>query len=230
MRIAFRTSALGSSPLARGLRLEINSPSRSFRIIPARAGFTLTFFTPRYVSADHPRSRGVYSRMRSRFSPIGGSSPLARGLLPAATQANISERIIPARAGFTEKKLIPLIRRGDHPRSRGVYSLYQAARRGDKGSSPLARGLRAPEKTSLLDRRIIPARAGFTYPYVMRERPLPDHPRSRGVYHTHTCRSLLGPGSSPLARGLPIFTLTVLFCPGIIPARAGFTPWRAYRP
>ena len=50
-----------------------------------------------------------------------------------------------------------------------------------------------------------------------------DHPRSRGVYRLIRVKARLIPGSSPLARGLPILTLAVLLCSGIIPARAGFT-------
>ena len=39
-RIAFRTSALGSSPLARGLLNAVSQIKEGDRIIPARAGFT----------------------------------------------------------------------------------------------------------------------------------------------------------------------------------------------
>ena len=91
----------GSSPLARGL------PSCSWprppntRIIPARAGFT-AYGTPTWtVTADHPRSRGVYSRSAASGCPMPGSSPLARGLLKTMWVRPFSRRIIPARAGFT---------------------------------------------------------------------------------------------------------------------------------
>mgnify|MGYP001673488441 CR=1 FL=1 len=54
--------ALGSSPLARGLPLLVHTPGLASRIIPARAGFTVSR-SPRAVPArDHPRSRGVYRR------------------------------------------------------------------------------------------------------------------------------------------------------------------------
>ena len=52
--------ALGSSPLARGLRGVRVSPGRHRWIIPARAGFTrrcVSWWPPAW---DHPRSRGVY--------------------------------------------------------------------------------------------------------------------------------------------------------------------------
>ena len=51
----------GSSPLARGLRLQRRRRGRRHRIIPARAGFTPE--TPAWgrPRPDHPRSRGVYN-------------------------------------------------------------------------------------------------------------------------------------------------------------------------
>ena len=50
----------GSSPLARGLLNESGELVLARRIIPARAGFTITARIPERLSADHPRSRGVY--------------------------------------------------------------------------------------------------------------------------------------------------------------------------
>ena len=52
---------------------------------------------------------------------IGGSSPLARGLLFYITCDSEREGIIPARAGFTAQWCLPLVLLLDHPRSRGVY-------------------------------------------------------------------------------------------------------------
>ena len=70
----------GSSPLARGLRqlggLDVDGP----RIIPARAGFTSVTVPRGSASADHPRSRGVYSPPTPPNPGGVGSSPLARGL------------------------------------------------------------------------------------------------------------------------------------------------------
>ena len=72
---------------------------------------------------------------------------------------------------------------------------------------------------------IIPARAGFTLAGSdPGDRP-EDHPRSRGVYTAPRSRGGSGPGSSPLARGLLAAVLVLAVGVGIIPARAGFTPW-----
>ena len=70
----------------------------------------------------------------------------------------------------------------DHPRSRGVYdwdiiSMYS-------------------------QRRIIPARAGFTSMIGLLGSALRDHPRSRGVYLGVLLVAVHDMGSSPLARGL----------------------------
>ena len=92
-----------------------------------------------------------------------------------------------------------------------------------RGSSPLARGLLPRRRAGPRGRRIIPARAGFTPPMASGRSWRRDHPRSRGVYHTHYSRSLLGPGSSPLARGLQWHRRLPTSTQWIIPARAGFT-------
>ena len=113
--------------------------------------------------------------------------------------------------------------RGDHPRSRGVYSTRFLGDLPPVGSSPLARGLprRAPESAHHV--RIIPARAGFTVCGSADGGYARDHPRSRGVYPGPARAIGHAGGSSPLARGLRLNEAGVLGLRGIIPARAGFT-------
>ena len=91
------------------------------------------------------------------------------------------------------------------------------------GSSPLARGLPCPPARVRGPRRIIPARAGFTWTPPRWRRYAPDHPRSRGVYTPLILISVKFSGSSPLARGLRQGRQQYRRRPGIIPARAGFT-------
>ena len=158
----WRPLSTGSSPLARGLRSAPEMILGVRRIIPARAGFTYSLSSCVRRIADHPRSRGVYRTARTR-SPSGrGSSPLARGLQPPARGFGAAPGIIPARAGFTRRRLQRPRQGQDHPRSRGVYVIKAFADAGWLGSSPLARGLRP---TAAL---VAPAGG--------------DHPRSRGVY------------------------------------------------
>ena len=52
-----------------------------WRIIPARAGFTIHVAISLVVAPDHPRSRGVYTALVDVPEDARGSSPLARGLL-----------------------------------------------------------------------------------------------------------------------------------------------------
>ena len=137
-----RILTTGSSPLARGLRNPPILIAEVGRIIPARAGFTLTTAIPNTFTEDHPRSRGVYrdlphrGDLELRIIPAragftrrppydrcrrSGSSPLARGLQHNAILLHDRRRIIPARAGFTIRHIASTSTCKDHPRSRGVY-------------------------------------------------------------------------------------------------------------
>ena len=196
----------GSSPLARGLRRPRRAPTRSRRIIPARAGFTYAPAATGPGRTDHPRSRGVYGGPITARSEACGSSPLARGLLRRLVPGGRRQRIIPARAGFTSGGRAGPSKHRDHPRSRGVYT--RSARR--RPGVP----------------RIIPARAGFTRRFTHRTPARADHPRSRGVYAGEGEELVRLTGSSPLARGLPGRVGASKGYPGIIPARAGFTVFR----
>ena len=193
----------GSSPLARGLRDEKRRVDLRQGIIPARAGFTSSLMMVSLPSRDHPRSRGVYCGRSGGIELVLGSSPLARGLL--------------------RKKDFPFKTVVDHPRSRGVYSRIEMPLIFTLGSSPLARGLRVRGRREQTPWRIIPARAGFTWAGLRSGRRHGDHPRSRGVYSSHSLASAGVLGSSPLARGLPFVRSSVSAASGIIPARAGFT-------
>ena len=131
--------------------------------------------------------------------------------------------IIPARAGFTDPEEPHQDALADHPRSRGVYYGVRLLKSRAPGSSPLARGLQVSDDFELADRRIIPARAGFTETPGREPRGLGDHPRSRGVYVYSPDDGAVLAGSSPLARGLPTIAGHEIAVSGIIPARAGFT-------
>ena len=131
----------GSSPLARGLPLGGDPAPVVVRIIPARAGFTVQVYAQHFCEWDHPRSRGVYECQAILTTRDFGSSPLARGLLALGTCLFSTPRIIPARAGFTGRRIMPPCQPKDHPRSRGVYKCMLSLKSPDLGSSPLARGL-----------------------------------------------------------------------------------------
>ena len=153
-----------------------------------------------------------------------GSSPLARGLRYSSSSCTDGARIIPARAGFTGSFRVGGTVAGDHPRSRGVYSLIITALNDAGGSSPLARGLLKHHQPPPRIMGIIPARAGFTRHAPLGKLCAEDHPRSRGVYAKKVCVARISVGSSPLARGLLRGLSRLSDYGGIIPARAGFTP------
>ena len=192
----------GSSPLARGLHRGHRLLDQRNGIIPARAGFTRRCGSGRGCRADHPRSRGVYDAARGVARRDWGSSPLARGLPLPGPRRRREAGIISARAGFTWCTVGRRRPRPDHPRSRGVYTAIDTHAGTAAGSSPLARGLLVKFEPKEMERRIIPARAGFTCRPRARPPPAPDHPRSRGVYRPATIHSPTPGGSSPLARGL----------------------------
>ena len=98
----------------------------------------------RRAREDHPRSRGVYVPEDAAGDGLGGSSPLARGLLAWLGDIVSPGRIIPARAGFTA------------PSWDGCAPIPGG------GSSPLARGLLCGDPPGIGSGGIIPARAGFT--------------------------------------------------------------------
>ena len=219
-----RMSRPGSSPLARGLRRTALVEVEHLGIIPARAGFTPRSPPTGRTRSDHPRSRGVYPALLPSGRRAGGSSPLARGLLPPGHRGGAGPGIIPARAGFTGAVWVGGAVVGDHPRSRGVYLDGGTDDDPLDGSSPLARGLPSPSSCTPPRGGIIPARAGFTGGGGCRACGHGDHPRSRGVYDWEDLSAPQQQGSSPLARGLRSWPQPRRTAPGIIPARAGFTP------
>ena len=97
------------------------------------------------------------------------------------------------------------------------------------GSSPLARGLLTRFLNATAEKRIIPARAGFTRGADASGEQVEDHPRSRGVYFNGLAERVSVEGSSPLARGLRVPVPLPEHPLWIIPARAGFTTRRYQR-
>ena len=130
----------------------------------------------------HPRSRGEHISGHSRPSASAGSSPLARGTLPAGSAHPRRHRFIPARAGNTSSASTPATRRPVHPRSRGEHAYPSGVRGTFAGSSPLARGTRAARRLGMTRLRFIPARAGNTHAARSPSQTSPVHPRSRGEH------------------------------------------------
>ena len=91
----------GSSPLARGGRDVVYSPTQPPRLIPAGAGRTLLSLRAMMWWRAHPRWRGEDPTSGGTPPPRPGSSPLARGGLPRRRRPMTTDRLIPAGAGRT---------------------------------------------------------------------------------------------------------------------------------
>ena len=175
------------------------------------------------TSTDHPRSRGEYSRCPGRPSPMIGSSPLSRGILSPSSGGVGSGGIIPALAGNTLSDRPNQLRKPDHPRSRGEYTLSWCLPLPLCGSSPLSRGILSVRRVSSTVIGIIPALAGNTIRRDVRVPSPGDHPRSRGEYYPIFSEAYRPRGSSPLSRGIRNRP-ALGWNPGrIIPALAGNT-------
>ena len=156
--------------------------------------------------------------------PSGGSSPLSRGIQVAADVDLVGDRIIPALAGNTGCLDAAAQWHGDHPRSRGEYSISPALISSATGSSPLSRGIHGSTFLFWAGVGIIPALAGNTSPSQMVPIWTGDHPRSRGEYRPLRQGAGRHRGSSPLSRGIPGRGGGGGIPARIIPALAGNTP------
>ena len=154
-----------------------------------------------------------------------GSSPLVRGQPPTTVPASMRPRIIPARAGPTDRSECISTMRSDHPRSCGANG--HAGRHGRRlaGSSPLVRGQPDGAGDASRQTRIIPARAGPTASLMLAKVEGTDHPRSCGANRSPSASFAGTRGSSPLVRGQLAGSSPAAGGDRIIPARAGPTTW-----
>ena len=213
----------GSSPLARGTLRHLSRRGMVYGLIPARAGNTKISKSMEGKKGAHPRSRGEHHISVSSRCRFGGSSPLARGTLRAAREAAGVLGLIPARAGNTPVNAVVIAAYGAHPRSRGEHLYHYCRRCRHGGSSPLARGTRAPDRLAELRDGLIPARAGNTVEWVPAFCAVGAHPRSRGEHRPAAASARSFTGSSPLARGTREGREGLGLRVGLIPARAGNT-------
>ena len=131
---------IGSSPLARGTRLEPGRMCWLLRFIPAGAGNTSVPPCCRRSMTVHPRWRGEHAFNCLRSCDAFGSSPLARGTLSGCSRRCLAARFIPAGAGNTVMASTASSSTPVHPRWRGEHLLCKCPIALLFGSSPLARG------------------------------------------------------------------------------------------
>ena len=152
----------GSSPRVRGQRPHRPCLGPNRRIIPARAGPTCSPRTTTRGSADHPRACGANPLSAASCTPSDGSSPRVRGQHRRHVAADLTTRIIPARAGPTPTRRRSRGRSPDHPRACGANVPACSRWPIRCGSSPRVRGQRPARQQPGQPLRIIPARAGPT--------------------------------------------------------------------
>ena len=160
--VTFASARFGSSPRVRGKPGRIRWRKLDRRIIPARAGQTSRFARSSVQKPDHPRACGANFADDQAKVCFDGSSPRVRGkLFQAADSARVG-RIIPARAGQTQR-WSPLPPDGpDHPRACGANVSGWRVSSSNSGSSPRVRGKQHVADELARRHRIIPARAGQT--------------------------------------------------------------------
>ena len=79
IQIGLVAVSLGSSPLTRGKRRQLNPMRAASRLIPAHAGKTCVSISGDDAWEAHPRSRGENYQAHATALQAGGSSPLTRG-------------------------------------------------------------------------------------------------------------------------------------------------------
>ena len=213
----------GSSPLTRGKHGPAGAGGAGGGLIPAHAGKTARGGEHASQRRAHPRSRGENVVTVPRQAGKSGSSPLTRGKRVKTDDGLTLERLIPAHAGKTSKRVHWGRHPGAHPRSRGENSAKGGHMGRQSGSSPLTRGKRVGVSDVGDGGGLIPAHAGKTFYRPFRDSHIRAHPRSRGENIVQTARDVEKTGSSPLTRGKQRGHLDERHPPGLIPAHAGKT-------
>ena len=163
-RSYLRHLPVGSSPRARGTRLQAPLFAGQGRFIPASAGNTASCSILRAWTSVHPRERGEHTAPVYDLTDDDGSSPRARGTHWRMAASRTWSAV--------------------HPRERGEHSVHTVQRLHDYGSSPRARGTLRGRCRRHEARRFIPASAGNTPRRALRVRVVEVHPRERGEHAT----------------------------------------------
>ena len=191
----------GSSPQVRGTSrgAALVLPKRG--LIPAGAGKTCRICDQAKRSAAHPRRCGENFIPVSQSVLPAGSSPQVRGKLSALVLEHLENRLIPAGAGKTDKRLRALCVSPAHPRRCGENKVDNATAKVRTGSSPQVRGKPSRPRRRTHPERLIPAGAGKTPCIHLRARQNTAHPRRCGENEGTITSNAIVYGSSPQVRG-----------------------------
>ena len=152
----------GSAPRARGTRRVGGHEARGHRVSPACAGNTQGSAREPSKGSGQPRVRGEHISTVRSSSSLDGSAPRARGTQIEDEARPSIERVSPACAGNTTRRLISSACSPGQPRVRGEHS--DALRRVSRviGSAPRARGTLQRCRQNQEVGRVSPACAGNT--------------------------------------------------------------------
>jgi len=191
----------GSPPRARG-HDGCNDPLKHWaRFTPACAGTCCVSHKFFSLFAVHPRVRGDMRGARPREHKRDGSPPRARGHVSESVGPSYGTRFTPACAGTCCNDDIRHTAAPVHPRVRGDMTVPVAYRSSPNGSPPRARGHASRGRRISAGLRFTPACAGTCQPLMLREHPMPVHPRVRGDMEHHRKSGEKVDGSPPRARG-----------------------------
>mgnify|MGYP000942583320 CR=1 FL=1 len=213
----------GSSPRGRGKLEGFLSGALVGGLIPARAGKTHPHCRRRLLPPAHPRAGGENCDRAAVSHGLCGSSPRGRGKHRAHLGRHLRPGLIPARAGKTSSPPSSASSLRAHPRAGGENTTHGGWRRSGTGSSPRGRGKPRGNLSPPDARRLIPARAGKTRPYISRRAKCKAHPRAGGENFAHDLRRSCQLGSSPRGRGKHVGLVDDAREVRLIPARAGKT-------
>ena len=178
----------------------------------------------------HPRAGGENQYDGPVAVQAHGSSPRGRGKRVSARSNGDRARLIPARAGKTDRAHDGNQARTAHPRAGGENAFVVGATATVRGSSPRGRGKRASMIVTEDEGRLIPARAGKTARHPASGPRSTAHPRAGGENALACFAFACGGGSSPRGRGKRLGEVPEELLRRLIPARAGKTRLRLRRP
>ena len=125
------------------MRGKLNAVKRlvlGYRITPAHAGKTDTYFTRSSVIKDHPRACGENVSTNSDKAANIGSPPRMRGKRAIQLLKLWQQRITPAHAGKTIDCDAHINPSQDHPRACGENKMAKFPKKYETGSPPRMRG------------------------------------------------------------------------------------------
>ncbi len=221
---------IGSSPRMRGTDWRAARAHARERFIPAHAGNRRPAPAKLHSTSVHPRACGE-QRMGLRKRRYGrGSSPRMRGTGRSSSMRYRPDRFIPAHAGNSaseyDREPMPPV----HPRACGEQGRRQAFGNPKCGSSPRMRGTGAVGKFGRDIDRFIPAHAGNSCAWPAWRSAKSVHPRACGEQSGARWIALAKAGSSPRMRGTGMKGPQHERRQRFIPAHAGNSQCRIWRP